>query len=193
MTDAPPERQALVDTGQASRPYSPGLEGVIAGETSLGYVDGERGRLLYRGYRIGDLVAHGTSRCSVFPPIDPLPEPPGELPLVEQASPGEDPQDPLRQELRGELLPQSVFQQRSGLEVLRGLGSGELPEPPIHHLTGLRLIEASEGAVVMALPCTRWLSTSARTVQGGFTAMLAEAALAAAVFSTAPAGMATAP
>ena len=42
------------------RPYSPGLEGVIAAETALGYVDGERGRLLYRGYRIGDLVEHGT-------------------------------------------------------------------------------------------------------------------------------------
>ena len=42
------------------RPYSPGLEGIVAGETSLGYVDGERGRLLYRGYRIGDLVDRGT-------------------------------------------------------------------------------------------------------------------------------------
>jgi citrate synthase len=45
---------------QATRPYSPGLEGVIAGETSLSLVDGERGRLLYRGYRIGDLVEHGS-------------------------------------------------------------------------------------------------------------------------------------
>ena len=43
-----------------SRPYSPGLEGVIAGETALSKVDGERGRLTYRGYRIGDLVEHGT-------------------------------------------------------------------------------------------------------------------------------------
>jgi citrate synthase len=42
------------------RPYSPGLEGVIAAETALGYVDGEQGRLLYRGYRIGDLVEHVT-------------------------------------------------------------------------------------------------------------------------------------
>ena len=42
------------------RPYSPGLEGVVAAETGLGYVDGEHGRLLYRGYRIGDLVEHGT-------------------------------------------------------------------------------------------------------------------------------------
>ena len=59
MTDSPPDDKA-VEADQASRPYSPGLEGVIAGETSLGYVDGEQGRLLYRGYRIGDLVAHGT-------------------------------------------------------------------------------------------------------------------------------------
>jgi len=51
MTQSPPA---------ATRPYSPGLEGVIAGQTSLGYVDGEQGRLLYRGYRIGDLVEHGT-------------------------------------------------------------------------------------------------------------------------------------
>ncbi len=42
------------------RPYSPGLEGIIAAETALGYVDGANGRLLYRGYRIGDLVEHGT-------------------------------------------------------------------------------------------------------------------------------------
>jgi citrate synthase len=43
-----------------ARPYSAGLEGIVAGETALGYVDGEHGRLLYRGYRIGDLVEHGT-------------------------------------------------------------------------------------------------------------------------------------
>ena len=43
-----------------AKPYSPGLEGVVAAETVLSLVDGERGRLLYRGYRIGDLVDHGT-------------------------------------------------------------------------------------------------------------------------------------
>jgi len=42
------------------RPYSPGLEGVIAGETSLSKVDGANGRLFYRGYRIDDLVQNGT-------------------------------------------------------------------------------------------------------------------------------------
>jgi len=65
MTDSPPAdartaEAPTAEAAQASRPYSPGLEGVIAGETSLSFVDGARGRLLYRGYRIGDLVAHGT-------------------------------------------------------------------------------------------------------------------------------------
>ena len=57
MTDAPTEDPAA---GPDTRPYSPGLEGVLAGESSLSQVDGQRGRLLYRGYRIGDLVEHGT-------------------------------------------------------------------------------------------------------------------------------------
>src|SRR6476620_12451250 len=54
-TAAPPAPPPADD-----RPYSPGLEGVIAGETSLSKVDGERGRLIYRGYSIGDLVERGT-------------------------------------------------------------------------------------------------------------------------------------
>jgi citrate synthase len=43
-----------------SRPYSPGLEGVLAGETSIALVDGANGRLLYRGYPIGEIVEHGS-------------------------------------------------------------------------------------------------------------------------------------
>lgn len=47
-------------TNQDDRPYSPGLQGVIAGESSLSLVDGENGRLLYRGYPIGELVREGS-------------------------------------------------------------------------------------------------------------------------------------
>ncbi len=43
-----------------TRPYSPGLEGIVAGETSLSFIDGGAGRLLYRGYPIGELVKHGS-------------------------------------------------------------------------------------------------------------------------------------
>ena len=42
------------------RPYSPGLEGVVAGETALSFIDGAQGRLLYRGYPIGELVREGS-------------------------------------------------------------------------------------------------------------------------------------
>jgi citrate synthase len=58
----PPAAEPAADPAATvdDRPYSPGLEGVIAGETSLSKVDGANGRLTYRGYRIGDLVEHGT-------------------------------------------------------------------------------------------------------------------------------------
>jgi citrate synthase len=58
MTDTP--TAAAAPAPADDRPYSPGLEGVLAGETALGKVDGERGRLTYRGYRIGDLVERGS-------------------------------------------------------------------------------------------------------------------------------------
>lgn len=139
------------------------------------------------------LIAHGTSRCTVFPPVDPLPEPPAELPVLDQTTPGESADDPLRRPLEGEVIPQREFESRSGRELLEALIEGELPLSPLYHLTGLRLTEVGDAEVAMVLPCSRWLSTSAGTIQGGFTAMLAEGALAAVVFSTAPAGTATAP
>jgi citrate synthase len=40
--------------------YTPGLEGIIAGRTSICKVDEERGELLYRGYPIGELVESST-------------------------------------------------------------------------------------------------------------------------------------
>jgi citrate synthase len=60
MTETTTPAAATTEPPVDQRPYSPGLEGVLAGETALSKVDGERGRLTYRGYRIGDLVEHGT-------------------------------------------------------------------------------------------------------------------------------------
>jgi uncharacterized protein (TIGR00369 family) len=140
----------------------------------------------------GRLLAHGTTRCAIFPPLDPIPEPPAELPPLDQAEPGSDPSHPLRRELRGESLGQDVFAARSGLEILRASIEGELPAPPLHHLTGMRPTFAAEGRVEWALPCSRWLSSPAGSVQGGFTAMLADTALTGAIFTTAPPGTAIA-
>jgi citrate synthase len=57
VTVAWPRLAAPMSTERA---YSPGLKGVIAGETSLAMIDGEAGRLQYRGYPIGELVERGT-------------------------------------------------------------------------------------------------------------------------------------
>jgi uncharacterized protein (TIGR00369 family) len=140
----------------------------------------------------GDLVAHGTSRCSIFPPIDPIPEPPAEMPVLDQPYPGDDPSHPLRRPVRGAPTDQEVFDRMSGLEFLRAQVAGELEPPPIHHLIGVRPTAAEDGKAAFALPCSPWLSTAFRSVQGGFTAMLAEFALTSAVFTTAARGTAVA-
>lgn len=175
------------------RPVVPKQDSVISGS----------GQLIHRGRSLGiseaflfgdgdQLISHGTTRCTVFPPVDPIPDPPDNGPIPHRDPPGSAPDDPLRRPLEGEVLPQETFEQRSGLEILRALIAGDLARPPIYHLTGLRLTEAAEGTATVELPCSKWLSTSAGTIQGGFTAMLAESAMGAAAFSTVEAGTAIA-
>jgi uncharacterized protein (TIGR00369 family) len=142
----------------------------------------------------GDLVAHATSRCSIFPPVDPIPEPPEDPPVVDQPLPGESPEHPLRRPLQGGALPQETWERMSGLEVIRAQASRTLqPAPPIFHLLGIRPTVAERGSVEMVLPSSPWLAQSMGNVQGGFLALLADNALTAAVFTTADAGTAVAP
>jgi uncharacterized protein (TIGR00369 family) len=162
------------------------------------------GQLIHRSRTLGiseaflfdhddQLISHGTTRCSVFPPVDPIPDPPNpDAAPLDMPVPGSSPDDPLRREVEGEVLPQEEFERRSGEELLQGVIAGDLPRPPIYHLTGLCLTEVGDGTATVELPCSKWLSTSAGTIQGGFTAMLAESALGAAAFSTVEAGTAVA-
>jgi uncharacterized protein (TIGR00369 family) len=177
------------------RPVRPDPDSVISGSGHVIHVG--RSMALSEAFMINEgsdeLVAHGTSRCSVFPPVDPLPEPPDDPPVLSQPRPGDSSDHPLRRPIRGELTSQEVFERMSGLEFLRAHIAGELTPPPIHYLTGVRLVEADDGRAKHVLPCSPWLSTGFRTVQGGFTAMLAELTLSAAAFSTVEAGVAIAP
>lgn len=43
-----------------------GLEGVVAGDSAICLVDGERGRLVYRGYDVADLAEHATFEEVVY-------------------------------------------------------------------------------------------------------------------------------
>ena len=40
--------------------YARGLEGVVTNETAVGYVDGVKGQLVYRGYSVEDLAEHSS-------------------------------------------------------------------------------------------------------------------------------------
>jgi len=58
--------------------YQPGLEGVPATRSRISYLDGKKGILTYRGYRIVDLARHSTYEETAYLLID------GELPTAEQ-------------------------------------------------------------------------------------------------------------
>jgi citrate synthase len=79
-----------------------GLEGIVAAETTISLVDGQAGRLLYRGYEIGDLAAHGSYDRVVALLLD------GEWPL------------------RDEVLPPAVLS-NTVLSALRGLPTSCAP------------------------------------------------------------------
>lgn len=49
-----------------SFPYSPGLEGVVAARTAISHVDGQRGRLVIRGFALEDIAPHATFEEIVF-------------------------------------------------------------------------------------------------------------------------------
>lgn len=51
---------AVGDAAMANTPHKAGLEGIVAATTSISHVDGQAGRLVYRGYDIHEL-AHATT------------------------------------------------------------------------------------------------------------------------------------
>jgi citrate synthase len=77
-----------------------GLEGIVAAETTISLVDGQAGRLLYRGYEIGDLAAHGSYDRVVGLLLD------GEWPAHDDVLPAAPLSPAVLQALRG--LPTSV-------------------------------------------------------------------------------------
>jgi acyl-CoA thioesterase len=168
----------------------PSGSGAIVARGQLVHLDADVGLAeVFVADARGRLVAHGTSRCSVFPPIDASSElvPPSPVSPVSPPDPLDSPdpyQRPVVMTERSGTPPN-----RSGIELLRARLRGEVPAPPIDELTGIRLVSADVGRVVFALPAHPWLANEWGTVYGGMTTLLAKSAGAAAVQSTAEAGM----
>jgi uncharacterized protein (TIGR00369 family) len=74
------------------------------------------------------------------------------------------------------------------VEQLRLFIEGRLPAPPLTHLSGLVVEEASVGASTWSIPASPWWQTAAGVFAGGTLAFVADAALAGAVFTTLPEG-----
>lgn len=148
------------------------------------------------------LVGHGSTLCFIQPRLSPAPRPPDSPDPPDPAGPelaarDEGPgraTDPDSRPAQGSVLGQDVWDQMSGLEVLRAQLAGELPMPPIHHLTGLTVQSASAQAVEYVLPTSEWLCAPLRgRVQGGAVALLAESALSSAIGARLPPATALAP
>lgn len=136
----------------------------------------------------GRLLAHGTTRGFLLtaPSAPPAPD--------RVASPAYPTPDPyLRRPVSGAAIPQEVWDRSSGLEILRRCISEAEAAPPIHHLTGLRPIEAVEGRCSFVLPASPWLASPQPFLYGGAIALLADAALSSAVMTISPAGGSFAP
>jgi uncharacterized protein (TIGR00369 family) len=132
------------------------------------------------------LVAHGTSRCAVFAPIDDSVAllPPGAPAAAETEPKTSDPHLRTPPATRSRHLHEA----RDGLELLRAGLRSELPPPAIDQLTGIRIAAAEQGRVAFSLPASPWLRNELGTVYGGVQALLAKSAAAAAVQSTASQG-----
>jgi len=164
-----------------------------------------RGRRVHAGRRLGlsevhvtddagRLIAHGTSRCVIFPPAAdvPAPGPPGDETSPEnEAEAGWAP--PYTRAVQGSVLAQEVFDQRGGLDVVRGLIDGDLPLPPASYLLGARPIGAEEGSCTFSMPASPWFISPLGSIEGGVIACLADFSLGAAMHTTLPPGTTVAP
>jgi uncharacterized protein (TIGR00369 family) len=85
---------------------------------------------------------------------------------------------------RGGVVPLETIMSQSGLEFLKAMVAGRIPQAPMAETLGFRLVDVAEGrATFEGLPEFR-LYNPIGTVHGGFAASLLDSALGCAIFST---------
>lgn len=96
-------------------------------------------------------------------------------------------------EMRAKLAPAGVasreqLRERSGMELLSGIGMGEIPPPPIAELMGFLPINVEPGnAIFQGTPGPQHYNPSG-AVHGGYAATLLDTAVGCAIHSTLAAG-----
>ena len=74
----------------------------------------------------------------------------------------------------------------SGLELLRAMLDGHVPQPPIGRLTGMRPTEVGAGSAAFAMPTSGWLASPQGPLTLGVLAVLADGPLGCAVQTALP-------
>ncbi len=77
----------------------------------------------------------------------------------------------------------------SGLEFLRAIAAGDLPQPPITATMDFRLVEVAEGRAVFRGRPAEFHYNPLGTVHGGFAGTLLDSVLGCAIHTTLPAGV----
>jgi uncharacterized protein (TIGR00369 family) len=77
---------------------------------------------------------------------------------------------------------------RTGLELMRGIMTGELPAPPVAQLLGFGIDRVDEGNVVFTMDPLEAHQNPLGTVHGGIITTLLDSAMGCAVHTTLPAG-----
>lgn len=133
----------------------------------------------------GHLLAHATARNIItMLPVPPASDPPTEpIPWPEYDGP-----HPFQRPADGDVVPQEVWDQMSGLEMNAAWQRGELPSAPIANLIGARSFEFSEGAWSMTVPASPWWTTAGGTFFGGALTLFVDLAMNGAIHTTLPAG-----
>ena len=86
------------------------------------------------------------------------------------------------------LTPIGTVKSLSGLELLRGIAAGRLPQPPIAKTLNFYLIEVDEGRAVFQGTPQAGYANPLGSIHGGWAATLLDSCMACAVHSTVPAG-----
>jgi uncharacterized protein (TIGR00369 family) len=124
----------------------------------------------------GRLLAHGSSRCVFlpapmrmrFPPPKPRPE--GVV-------------DPYRRPAVGQTM-EEMFTSRPYPEMFDAWLRDELPAPPLCNFFGLRPVAHAPGTMTWAIPASEWLNNAFGVIYGGALAILADSAIAGAIWMT---------
>jgi uncharacterized protein (TIGR00369 family) len=131
----------------------------------------------------GTLLAHATSRVVLRRlPFDPPPPPPEAW--LDPAAPAHETPDAYLRPVEGAVVPEAVWKETSGLDVVQLWRKGDLPVSPSCRLLGLRFVDVSEGSVTIAAPASLWFCTGFGTFYGGVLAALADAAINGALTTT---------